>query len=347
MAYAEIVDRYPDVTIAHHVGHDGVVWATCKRRILCRESGSWRHFALFPLCLPRDLFGFSRLTSRPMRADKCNVYVNTSNVVLGIRGGWVYHICRDAHPRQLVNIHGDCVLHRSICEDNQGWSYFGEYFRNPARKSVRIWRISPDASCGEVACEFPQGSIRHVHGVYADPHNPQKLWVTVGDQNGDCFIFTTDNRFATLDRWGDGSQLWRAVTLFFTKTHVSWLTDSPIRQNNACRVERDSMRLEVGQAIAASAWYGTTTTEGVHVAFTTVEPGPAIHRRESSILISDDAFHWQEVFSFRKDLYRPMRLFKYGVISCPSGLLSAENLLVSGEGLVGLDGCTVSIRIRR
>ena len=98
--------------------------------------------------------------------------------------------------------------------------------------------------------------------------------------------------------------------------------------------------LERGQTIPCSAWYGTQTREGLCIAFTTVEPGPAISRSESSILVSRDAFHWEEACCFRKDAYRPMRVFKYGVISCPSGEMSASDFWISGEGLVGLDGCT-------
>ena len=85
--------------------------------------------------------------------------------------------------------------------------------------------------------------------------------------------------------------------------------------------------------------------EGLTVAFTTVERGPAIKRNESSVLVSRDAFHWEEVFAFKKDFWRPVQVFKYGVISCPSGDMSLHDFWISGEGLVGLDGCSLRVGI--
>ena len=72
-----------------------------------------------------------------MRADKANVYVNREGAVLGVRGEMAYAVSADGHLKRLVGIQGDCVLHRGICEDRQGWIYVGEYFMNPERGPVR------------------------------------------------------------------------------------------------------------------------------------------------------------------------------------------------------------------
>jgi hypothetical protein len=246
----------------------------------------------------------------------------------------------------LFEIQGDCVLHRGICEDSSGWAHFGEYFMNPQRVPVRIHRLSPDLDRWEVAYEFPAGRIRHVHGVYPDPYDAQALWVTVGDYAGECYLMRTRDGFETLESFGDGTQIWRAVALFFQPDHVCWLTDSHLEQNYACRMDRRTGTLERGQPVPCSAWYGAPTTERLFVAFTTVEPGPAIQRSESSVLVSRDGFRWEEVRTYRKDFYRPMRVFKYGVISCPSGELSASDFWISGEGLVGIDGASQRLCIR-
>ena len=74
------------------------------------------------------------------------------------------------------------------------------------------------------------------------------------------------------------------------------------------------------------------------MAATTVEPGPGIKSDHASIYLSRDAFHWHESARFRKDIYRPLKLFKYGVISFPSGTQPAGKLVFSGEGLCGIDG---------
>jgi hypothetical protein len=63
------------------------------------------------------------------------------------------------------------------------------------------------------------------------------------------------------------------------------------------------------------------------------------------VLVSEDAFHWQKIYGFKKDFWRPVKLFKYGVIALPSGELSKDELYLSGEGLVGLDGCSMRVSI--
>lgn len=340
-----IVEQYPRMTILHHVGTHGELWATSHRRIFVRQHATWLPVAQFPFHAPRDLFGFSRPSARVFRADKCNIYVNLLGNILGIRAGWAYRVKQNLAPQPLFQIQGDCVLHGSLCEDDAGNIYFGEYFMNPMRDAVRIWRVSPDLERWAVAYEFAPKSIRHIHGVYRDPYDARAFWVAVGDFRGECFLMRTRDAFRTLERFGDGEQIWRAVKLFFTAEHVCWLTDSNLERNHVCRMHRRSGKLEIGMHIANSGWYGTTCREGLHVAFTTVEKGPGIMSNMSEVLVSRDAFHWETLHAFKKDWYRPLQLFKYGVISCPSGMMSQHELYISGEGLVGLDGKSMRVDI--
>lgn len=335
---------YPRLTIAQHVQSDGPLWASWRNWIVTLHSGILKRLAKFPFAFPRDLFGWLRPAARAFRSDKCNIYCNSVGNVLAIRADTVYAMRTDKLI-PLFTINGDCALHGGICEDGHGWTYFGEYFMNPSRVPVRIWRLDPALEKHEIAHEFPAGSVRHVHGIYRDPFDPKALWAAVGDLQGECRFIRTRDRFATIESFGDGSQQWRAVALYFTRDHVCWLTDSNLEQNYACRMDRKTGKLELGQPIDNSGWYGTTTREGVSVAFTTVERGPGIHRQESSVLVSEDAFHWQEVYSFKKDFWKPVQLFKYGVISVPTGQMTLDNLWISGEGLVGLDGCSMNVSI--
>jgi hypothetical protein len=338
----EIIENIPNATIIHHVDDEGGVWATSGRTIIYRKGSAWQRIATFPFSYPRDLFNFSRPTARAMRSDKCNIYVNRIGNMLGIRAGWVYAV-DDEIINPLFSIQGDCVLHRSISEDSEGNIYFGEYFMNPGRRPVRIWRVSADLTSWEIAHEL--AAIRHIHGVYRDPFYDQVFWITVGDFKGECHILRTDDIFKSFTLFGDGSQVWRTVQLYFTEDHVNWLTDSNLEPNHACRMVRKTGELEIGRSLDASAWYGCTTREGIHLAFTTIERGPAIQSDESSILVGTDAFHWEKVFAFKKDFWKPVQVFKYGVISCPSGLMSIESLYLSGEGLIGLDGRSVKARL--
>ena len=341
-----IAGREPSLTLAQHVCPDGALWATSGRKILKgNELRGWEGVAEFPSRFPRDFFGWPRLVQRAARADKCNVFENSAGFTLGIRGGTAYRV-ENGEVHQLGDIQGDSVLHGGICEDTDGCVYFGEYFMNPERVPVRIWRTDPDIGSVSVAYEFKPGSIRHIHGVYRDPCDSGALWVTTGDFAGECYILHTRDRFKTIKSYGDGTQRWRAVALFFTESHVAWLTDSNLEQNYACRMDRATGELEVGQEIDCPGWYGATTEEGISIGFTTVETGPGVKRQESSVLVAEDAFHWREAMTFKKDPYRPVRVFKYGVISCPSGTMKNDRVWISGEGLVGLDGSSMRLEIR-
>ena len=342
-----ILEKFPGITIIHHHGEDGTLWATSGRNVVVKKEQNWQIFSRFPFCLPRDLFGFSRPTARALRSDKCNVVVNSNGKVMGIRGGVVYALEEGRPARSLFSIQGDCVLHRSLSEDQQGWTYFGEYFMNPQRQPVRIWRISPELDHWEIAHEFKTNAVRHVHGVYRDPFENETYWVTVGDFEGECHLLCTTDRFKTFTSYGDGSQNYRAVNLFFTRETIAWITDSNLKLNHAFRLHRKTGKIEIGQELDCSVWYGCPTREKVFVAFTTVERGPAILSQASSVLVSEDAFHWEKVYSFQKDFYKPLQLFKYGVISCPSGEMSVHELYLSGEGLVGLDGCSLKASIEK
>lgn len=340
------IHYHPGITQLHHIDRLGKLWATRERTVLKGNPiRGWERVATFPKAYPRDLFTFSRPTARAMRADKANLYVNHAGSVLGIRAGVVYSINTEGSPLSLFKIQGDSVLHGGICEDPRGWTYFGEYFMNPRREAVRIFRIDPEMKTWEIAHTFPAGEIRHVHGVYRDPFEPEALWVTTGDASDECYLYRTRDHFQTIERIGQGTQSWRAVRLFFTRQYVCWITDSQLEQNYSCRWDRKTGELECGQNMDAPAWYGTTTTEGYHFAFTTVEPGPAVQRDTAGIFVSQDAFDWRELFKFTKDAWRPMKLFKYGVISCPSGTMSNQALYISGEGLENLDGISATLNL--
>jgi len=340
-----IIRRFPNLTIIHQVEKGEAIWASKGRSIYHKHNDRWRKFARFPFSFPRDIFGFFRSTARIMRSDKCNIYQNSRGKVIGIRDGCVYSIANNGKLRFLFKIHGDCILNNSICEDDEGWCYFGEYFMNPKRIPVNIFKVSPDIETWKKAYTFPKNQIRHVHGVYRDPFEKETFWATVGDYQNECYLLKSRDRFKTFEQFGDGNQNWRAVNLFFTEDYICWISDSNLQQNYAYRMSRHTGKLEKGQKIENSGWYGCTSQEGIHFAFTTVESGSAITSNFSQVLISNDAFLWKEIHKFKKDIWRPMKLFKYGVIIPPSGMQRLDNFYLSGEGLVGFDGISILAKI--
>ena len=181
----ETLETYAGINLIHHLTSDGTVWGTRNRKILRKRAGeTWVVVAQFPFQGPKDLLEVTRLTARASRVDQSNLYVNSPGRILGIRNGVVYRIEEGSPPVQLGEIHGDSILRRGIAEDSEGGCYFGEYFQNQDRGSVRIWKADPDLSTIEVAYEFPARTLRHVHGIHSDPYDSGVFWVTVGDDDG-------------------------------------------------------------------------------------------------------------------------------------------------------------------
>lgn len=325
-------------TIVHHHDKRGV-WATSGRQIIFRMPGSsrWKLIGQFPFVMKRELFGWNRITQRLARADKCLVYPMEDGSLVGIRSGSIYHF-EGGRPKLLMSsLQGDCPLHRSLAEPERGVLYFGEYLMNPDRDPVRIIRIVDGGRKWEVAYTFGANEIRHVHGVYVDPFVPKRIWVTTGDLDGENYLFYTDDHFKNVCRLGDGGQLCRAVGLLFSQDYVAWVTDSPMEQNYSMRLDRKTGELIRCQALPSSFWYTAQTTNGLFLAGSSVEKGPAIRTNLGSVWRSEDGLAWERMVSFVKDSLA-MPWFKWGTISFPSGVFSSDEVWISGEALSGLDG---------
>jgi hypothetical protein len=328
------------LTIVHHHDPRGV-WATHNRDImfLAPNASDWQKVAIFPLNLPLDFALGTRLTARVSRADRCSVFPTSTGVLLGIRGCKAYAIDKGQFT-ELFTINGDTILIGGGAETANGWVYFGEYFMNPKRMPVRIWRLSNDLSQYAVAYTFPVGTIRHVHKVYQDPYDEKRIWVTTGDFKNECYLWYTDDGFQTLHNIGTGTQVWRAVSLLFTEDKLIWLTDTELEQNHIVSMDRRTHKIEFHGEVHSPTWYATQTSDGCYIATTTVEAAPGTTTDQAWVMFSEDAINWEKLKGFPKDRW-PLQPFKFGVLSLPGGYYSSEDFWLSGEALVDLDGKSV------
>lgn len=335
-----VLRREPRLHIVHHSDERGS-WATAGRRILFQSDamGEWQELSSFPRRSPLDALGGLRPACRALRLDRCNVFPTRDGALLGIRSGTLYRIQGNSFV-PLCRIRGDSVMNRAIAETSDGSLYFGEYFSNADRLPVRIWRLDPALTRAEVAYEFETPRIRHVHAVHCDPFVSGRLWFTSGDRRGECFIGYSDDGFSSVELIGDGDQRFRAVGLIFDEREVHWLTDSHIARNHVVSMDRETRAITLRGEVESSSWYAVRTSDGALLATTTVEPGPAIATRQASLLTSRDARAWSPAASFEKDAW-PMRFFKFGSLSLPSGSYSSRAFWLSGEGLEGLDGASL------
>ncbi len=332
----EIVEECDEVAIVQYVDRQ-MTLGTKGRRILIRKplEEEWQLYAKFPFVW-EDLFAWNRLASRVLRIEKCIICPTRSGKFLGIRKGRVYDVSA-RHARELFSIQGRAPLPRGITSSIDGEIFFGEYFSNKERGPVNIWAVKPDLLSYRRAHTFPANCVRHVHGLYSDPHEPGRIWVTTGDLNGECHIYYSDDGFKSMERIGDGTQLWRAVSLMFTENTVCWFTDTNLDYNFFVELDRTTMEATALFDVDNSTLYSCRTADGYYLAASVVEAGDFTKSNSAVIRVSKDCRDWRRVASYEKDGYSPV-YFGFGAISFPSGTFESGNIWVSGKGLRGFDG---------
>ena len=287
----------------------------------------------------------SRLPRRILRLDQANAVLNErgDGIVLLYRGGVLLYeletrrLRRTGALRQCRN-----VLHGGVAVTPRG-IYLGEYGRNPHRRSVPIYRSSDGGRSWTVAYEFAAGSIRHVHGVFPDPY-ADRLWIPTGDRVGECYLVSADYDFTDVVRYGDGSQAWRAVTLFFEPDRIVWGMDSERETSYLQIFDRRTATLTRGRAFPGPVWYGKRLAGGPALVQTTVEIGAGVQRPQACVFASSDLLEWREIACFDKDAW-PLRWCRFGVVAFAGGHQTAEDFVVFGDALKGLDGQVFRARL--
>jgi len=108
---------------------------------------------------------------------------------------------------------------------NENEVLFGEYFNNPGRGKVAIFKFTKENLTWSKLYEFPSGQIRHIHSVQKDSYTG-RLWVCVGDEDNEAMIGWLDDECVNVSPIGTGSQIWRACQLVFSEDALFWGTDT-------------------------------------------------------------------------------------------------------------------------
>lgn len=211
-----------------------------------------------------------------------------------------------------------------------GQLIYGEYSSNPSREPMRVFSVAPNGD-QKVIAEF--SGIRHIHGVSYDPFSG-RLWVTTGDDDEECGLWHMDPDGSNMRVSLSGSQQVRIVQPLFTEKYIVFATDSPLEENYIYRITRASERVECVGVAPSSVFYGCKV--GKRLFFATVcEPSSCNEIAKAVILSSsEDADNWQEVQTFKKDIW-PMKLFQYGQVLFPSGINDGPYVYFTPQGVAG------------
>lgn len=230
----------------------------------------------------------------------------------------------------------------NLCQDSNGSIYYGEYFFNPNKDSVHIFRTDDNGVSWKVAYKFAEGEINHIHGIFNDPFS-RKIWVFTGDDDSACIAGYTDDGFVTFNRSFSGSQEYRVCVPLFMHDKIVYGTDSQYVQNYIRSVNRNTNVITDLVEIQGSCIYAAYFS-GLYLISTTVEPSKMNKDNKSHLWYSTDGFKWHELLSFEKDCYRKT-LFQFGSIRFPNYSDCGKYLICTGRALKKFDQNTLIIPI--
>lgn len=236
--------------------------------------------------------------------------------------------------------------------------YLGDYFDNPGKNPVRVWRRQAERAQWDVAHVFPADAIDHIHNIVPDPHR-ECVWILTGDFGQGAALWQARNNFRDIVPVVRGKQLYRATWLYTTPDALYYATDTQLEQNYLCRLSQNCVNggweVERLLPIPGSSIYGAPLKDGFLFS-TAVEPGmpsgrlipdlfdrtpgPGINGTEAHVFHLNAAGECTPVLSAHKDMW-PMRLMLFGTYH----LCSAPDIgaYAYGVGVTGHDGRAIII----
>lgn len=230
----------------------------------------------------------------------------------------------------------------NLCQAQNGTIFYGEYFFNPERTSVNVFKSTDQGQSWKIAYTFGNGEINHIHGIFNDPYSTG-LWIFTGDDDVACIAGYTEDDFKTLQKRFEGKQKYRVCVPLFRKDDIIYATDSQFEPNTIRRINRQTLEIQDLRSIQGSGIYAVDTHKGFAVS-TTVEPSTVNLDKKSHLWFSIDGNSWKEICAFPKDRWKTT-VFQFGSIRFPHYATSSDCLAVTGRAIKKIDQSTLIIPI--
>ncbi len=260
----------------------GNLWATRGMIVYQLKKGSDKfirvaHVPTGPS--PFWLRNFTILRRITIRPECVEMVVTGKGDISALSAGRMWHLGagKKAFKETLRLAHygfGDQGIRNDgiVCVDDSTL-YFGEYFQNPEKTKVRIFKSVNYGRSWFVAYEFRPGQIRHIHAVQQDTFS-KGLWVCTGDKDEESSVLYSRDAFRSLDTLGHGSQQWRVCQLVFTEDAVYWGTDTGEKDfAGIYRWDRLNNEIAKVQQIDGAMFFGTRLANGLIIMSTDREGG--------------------------------------------------------------------------
>jgi hypothetical protein len=306
------------------------------------------------------LSSFSSLLRRLFRKDiRLAINLDEDNLLI-VKDKKLY--CLDTKKKviksRLPLPSGSRPLNVTKIESLLGFSdgvYFGEYFSNPHKLGVRIFKYSIKNTL-ELVYEFPLGTMNHIHNIVVDKYR-NCLWLLAGDIDDGAAIYQIKDNFKSIVRVVYGHQHFRSCVLFPLKEGLLYATDSQYEPNSIRLLKETDKDLWVSEHIFninGPCVFGTkiddnylfsTSVEGLNNGnmlkqFIRNKRGPGIDKNQSEIISGNLKSGFKSIYTNGKDIF-PFVLFQFGNILFPNGDNESEKLIFTNIALKENDFSTI------
>jgi hypothetical protein len=325
----------PSLRVLHAQGLE--VWAGRGHDLLHSVDGgvSFTRLAAAPVSPWIRALSRVELAGRLLRSGLHGVCPLPGGGLLALVRGAILHLAPGERRLRVVHrlARGSRPLNLGVAP--WGGVYFGEYFWNQDRDEVHVYG-SADGRSFEVVHTFPAGSIRHVHGIHADPHR-NGLWVLTGDDGDEAGLWFTDDGFRTLEPVARGTQAARAVTVIPKESGLIVPTDTPQERNRVQHLDPTTGTFERLCELPGSVFHATRVGT-LHALSTVAERSEVNRDPRPALVVSRDGYEWRTAARLCRDLpglegQRPW--FQWPTLVLPTGHSTGTRLLATGQALAG------------
>lgn len=215
---------------AQFVSDSGRLWVTRGYDVFYSDDlgASFSFRARFDARSPRNLLARWALADRLIRGGFLHLRPLQDGSLLGVVYGAIVRC--ETGSDMFVPVFKRPRRTMKIEVTPEGEIFAGEYFYNRRRGPVYILRSNDGGRTWSNAYRFKAGEIRHIHSIIFDKRS-SSLIVLTGDEDNECKILLTDDRFASIQILSEGTQRSRAVTALPTGDGYLIASDTPYEQN--------------------------------------------------------------------------------------------------------------------
>jgi hypothetical protein len=254
-----------------------------------------------------------KLLRRAFRLNRMNVKLLENDSLLIIRNSNLY--VYDLQRKELlhkITFSFTKYVHSETIFVNKNNIVIGEYGNSDNNYSVGV-HISND--CGRTWTRkelFKKNEVKNILAVKKDDFT-DTYWVFTGDEEKHCKINIYNAKWKLVQKVGEKNMLFRAISSYFFKDKVVWLTNNPFGDSCVVIYDRNSTSFKVGQKFDGPIWYSVCVGEN-YFATTAAETQTGNSSKFVFLYHSTDCIHWKLLMKFEKDCYNK-NIFLHGLIS--------------------------------